>query len=136
MPPRTGHRTIYETGDVTVMVPGFATNLFLLSTAMHWAVLINTNAWHGCEELKSRRYKRLRIATNIATRIRSRRAGSEPPFTPYKPAIYLFTAITDPLYLLDLERSQKVDLVTCRSQGPIRSLRLEVKGLRRTQIGV
>ena len=30
--------------------------------------------------------------------------------------------------LLDLERSQKVDLGTCRSQGPIRSLSLEGKG--------
>ena len=50
--------------------------------------------------------------------------------------LYLFTAITDPLYLLDLERSQKVDLGTCWSQGPIRSLRLEGKGLRRAQIGV
>ena len=50
--------------------------------------------------------------------------------------LYLFTAITDPLYLLDLERSQKVDLGTCRSQGSIRSLSLEAKQLRRTRIGV
>ena len=42
--------------------------------------------------------------------------------------VELFTAFTDPLYLLDLERSQKVDLGMCRSQGPIRSLRLEGKG--------
>ena len=38
--------------NVTVMVPGFAMNLFLLSPVMHWAVLINTNAWYGYEELK------------------------------------------------------------------------------------
>ena len=51
--------------------------------------------------------------------------------------LYLFTAISikDPLYLLDLERSQKVDLGTCRSQGSIRSLSLEGKGRQCTQIG-
>ena len=48
----------------------------------------------------------------------------------------LFTAFKDLLVLLDLERSQKVDLGTCRSQGPIRSLSLEGKGLRRLQLGV
>jgi len=48
----------------------------------------------------------------------------------------LFIASKDPMYWLDLERSQKVDLGTCRSQGPIRSLTLEVKQLRRTQVGV
>ena len=48
----------------------------------------------------------------------------------------LFTAFKDPLRLLDLERSQKVDLVTYRFQGPIRSLSLEGKGLRRAPIGV
>ena len=36
--------------DVTVMAPGFAQNLLLLSPVMHWGVLINTNAWYGCEE--------------------------------------------------------------------------------------
>ena len=45
----------------------------------------------------------------------------------------LFIASKDPMYWLDLERSQKVDLGTCRSQGPIRSLSLEVKRLRRTR---
>ena len=40
-------------GNVAVMAPAFAQNLFLLSPALHWAVLINTNAWYGCEELKS-----------------------------------------------------------------------------------
>ena len=48
----------------------------------------------------------------------------------------LFTAFTDPLYLLDLERSQKVDLGMYRFQGPIRSLSLEGKGLRRAPIRV
>ena len=36
--------------NVTVMAPAFAQNLLLLSPVMHWAVLINTNAWYGCEE--------------------------------------------------------------------------------------
>ena len=36
--------------DVTVMAPGFALALLLLSPVMHWGVLINTNAWYGCEE--------------------------------------------------------------------------------------
>ena len=64
-------------GNVAVMAPGFAQNLFLLSPALHWAVLINTNGWYGCEELKSRRYKRVRIATNFASRLRSGRGGVE-----------------------------------------------------------
>ena len=37
-------------GNVTVMAPAFAQNLLLLSPVMHWAVLINTNAWYGCED--------------------------------------------------------------------------------------
>ena len=50
--PRDRPRSYLESpkGDVTVMAPGFAQNLFLLSPALHWAVLINTNAWYGCEE--------------------------------------------------------------------------------------
>jgi hypothetical protein len=36
--------------NVTVMVPRVAQTLLLLSPVMHWAVLINTNAWYGCEE--------------------------------------------------------------------------------------
>ena len=135
-PPGTVHSNqlthARERGNVTVMAPGFAQSLFLLSPALHWAVLINTNGWYGCEELRSRRYKRVHIATNFASRLRSHRTDSEPPFTPNKPGIYGTTsytvAFTDLLYLLDLERSQKVDLGTCRSQGPIRSLRLEGKG--------
>ena len=50
--------------------------------------------------------------------------------------LYLFTAFKGLLYLLDLERSQKVDLEMCRFQGPIRSLSLEGKGWRRVSIGV
>ena len=48
---------------------------------------------------------------------------------------WLFTAFINSLWLLYLERSHKVDLGRCRSQEPIQSLRLEGKGLRRTQIG-
>ena len=36
--------------NVTVMAPRVALNLLLLSPVMHWAVLIKTNAWYGCEE--------------------------------------------------------------------------------------
>ena len=32
------------------MVPRVAQTLLLLSPVMHWAVLINTNAWYGCED--------------------------------------------------------------------------------------
>ena len=113
--------------DPRLRVHTFADTLFLLSPATHWAVLINTNGWYGYEELKSRRYGRVRNATNIAGRRRSRRADVQRTFGCEQKAP-LFTAFTDPLYLLDLERSQKVDLGTCRSQGPIRSLRLEGKG--------
>ena len=45
--------------------------------------------------------------------------------------VYLFIAFKDLLVLLDLERSQKVDLGRCRFLGPIRSLRLEGKGFQR-----
>ena len=117
--------------DITVMAPGFYTvqNLFLLlSQALHWAVLINTNGWYGCEELNSTRSKWVCIATNFATRIRSRWADSEPLFTPDTQGIPLHSLQRSIIYnLLDLERSQKVDSGTCRSQGPIRSLRLEGK---------
>ena len=44
---------------VTVKPPLFAQCLFLLSTALQWAVLINTNACYGCEELKSRSTKQV-----------------------------------------------------------------------------
>ena len=57
-----------QKANVTVMVPGFAMNLFLLSPVMHWAVLINTNAWYGCEELKSRSRGRVVNATNFVSR--------------------------------------------------------------------
>ena len=121
--------------NVTVMVPGLHINLFLLSPALYLAVLINTNAWYGCEELKSRSRGRVVNATNFVSRRRSRRAYIQVTFCCEQKAP-LFTAFTDPLRLLDLERSQKVDLGTYRFQGPIRSLRLEGKGLRYAQIGV
>ena len=44
----------FHTAIVTVKPPLFAQCLFLLSTALQWAVLINTNASYGCKELKSR----------------------------------------------------------------------------------
>ena len=104
---------------------------------MQWAVLINTNGWYGCEELKSRRYGRVVNATNFVSRRRSRQAYIQVTFWCEQKAP-LSTALTDtdPLRLLDLERSQKVDLGTYRFSGPIRSLRLEGKGLRYAQIGV
>ena len=98
-------------------------------------MLINTNAWYGCEELKSRSTKRVCIATNFATRIRSCRADVQGTFGCEQKAL-LFTAFKDLLVLLDLERSKKVDLGMYRFQGPIRSLSLEGKGLRRTPIEV
>ena len=97
--------------------------------------LINTNGWYGCEELKSRRYGRVIDATNFASRLRSRRRTCERTFWCEQKAL-LFTVFKDLLYLLDLERSQKVDLGMYRFQGPIRSLRLEGKGLRCVPIGV
>ena len=60
---------------VTMMVPGFAVNLLLLSSATHPAVLIITSGWHGYGELKSGFYKRVLDATNFVTRLRSRRGG-------------------------------------------------------------
>ena len=45
-----------------------------------WAVLINTNGWYGCEELKSRSTKRVRNATNFATGLRSGRSKVQRPF--------------------------------------------------------
>ena len=67
-------------------------------------------------------------------RLRSARADAQRPFRCEKNAPF-FIAFKDLLGLLDLERSQKVDLGTCRSQGPIRSLSLEGKHLRRDQFG-
>ena len=121
--------------DVTVMVPGFALTLFLLSPALHWAVLINTNGWYGCEELKSAGYTRVRNATNFATCLKSSaltlRVHSHP--TNLTPFLIAFKDLLEPA---DSDRSQKVDLGRCKSQGPIRSPGLEAKGLRRAQIGV
>ena len=62
---------------VTVMVPALSVNLLLLSRTTHPAVLINTNGWHGYGELKSGCLKRDVDATNFASRLRSRRVGSE-----------------------------------------------------------
>ena len=113
----------------------YSTFLHSLSPATHWAVLINTNGCHGCEELNSRSAKRVRNATNFATRLRSARADIQRPFRGVKNAPF-FIAFKDLLALVDLERSQKVDLGTCRSQGPNPSLSLEGKPLRRLRIGV
>ena len=115
------------------MVPGFARALFLLSPALHWAVLINTNAWYGCEELNSRSTKRVFDATNFAMHLRRRRLSVQLFFHTRSQAL-IFTAFKGLLVLLDLERSQKVDLGTYRFQGPIRSLSLEGKDLRRAPI--
>ena len=71
--------------EVTVMVPALSVNLLLLSRTAHPAVLINTNAWHRYGELKSSVFKRVLDATNFATRLRSRRVGSERLFTPRNP---------------------------------------------------
>ena len=62
---------------VTVMVPALSRRVLLLSRTTHPAVLINTNAWHRYGELKSGCFKRVIDATNFATRLRSRRVGSE-----------------------------------------------------------
>ena len=107
----------------------------LLSPASHWAVLINTNGWYGFEELKSRSTKRVFDAANFAMRLRRRRLSVQLFFHTRSQAL-IFTDFKGLLVLLDLERSQKVDLETYRFQGPIRSLSLEGKGLRRTPIEV
>ena len=120
-----------SSGDVTLKGTSFSERVFLLSPATHWAVLINTNGCHGCEELNSRSAKRVRNATNFATRLRSARADIQRPFRGVKNAPF-FIAFKDLLALLDLERSQKVDLGTCRSQGPNPSLSLEGNPLRDT----
>ena len=122
-------------GDVRLKGTSISERVFLLSPATHWAVLINTNGCHGCKELNSRSPKRVRNATNFATRLRSGRADIQRPFRCEKNAPF-FTAFKDLLGLLDLERSQKVDLGRCRSQGPNPSLSLEGKPLRRLRIGV
>ena len=62
---------------VTVMVPALSVNLLLLSRTAHPAVSINTNGCHGYGELKSGCLKRDVDATNFASRLRSRRVGSE-----------------------------------------------------------
>ena len=120
------------------MVRTFADTLLLLSPASQRAVLINTNGWYGCEKLKSGWYMRYLHVTNFERRLRTLRALAEPLFTAQLPgpSLHSLHPSKDPMYWLDLERSQKVDLGTCRSQGSIRSLSLEAKQLRRTRIGV
>ena len=125
----------WVSGDVTLKSMSFSERVFLLSPATHWAVLINTNGCHGCEELNSRSAKRVRNATNFATRLRSARADIQRPSKCEQKAPF-FTAFKDLVALLDLERSPKVDLGRCRSQGPNPSLSLEGKPLRRLRIGV
>ena len=51
--------------DSRLRPPTSADTLFLLSTATHWAVLINTNCWYGCKELKSRSHGQTGHATNF-----------------------------------------------------------------------
>ena len=67
------------------MVARFAQGLFLLSPALHWAVLINTNGWYGYEELKSGWYMRYLHVTNFVRRLRTLRALAEPLFTAQLP---------------------------------------------------
>ena len=87
-PPECGKITQARWGlaaGVTVMVPALSRRVLLLSSTTHPAVLINTNAWHRYGELKSGFLKRVLDATNFATRLRSRRVGSERLFTSRNP---------------------------------------------------
>ena len=93
----------WVSGDVTLKGMSFSERVFLLSPATHWVVLINTNGCHGCEELNSRSAKRVRNATNFATRLRSARADIQRPFRGVKNAPF-FIAFKDLLALLDLFR--------------------------------
>jgi len=108
---------------------------FYLSPALHPAVLINTNGRYRYWELNSSCPKQTLNATNFAARRRTSISDHESPFTHHKPDC-------TPAHLqrslggqLDLDRSQKVDLSMCRSQGLIRSLTLEAKHLRCGKIG-
>ena len=121
--------------DVRLKGTSFSEGLLLLSPVMHWGVLINTNGWYGCEELKSACSTRVRNATNFATCLKSsaltlRVHSHSTNLTPF------LIAFKDLLEQADSDRSQKVDLGRCRSQRPIRSPGLEAKDLRRPQIGV
>ena len=119
------------------MAPGFALALLLLSPVMHWGVLINTNAWYGCEEgiltltMEVFAPRKLCYAYTYA----SRGSGAF-VHTHQKSFISPQGVQQPPLVKVSLKRSQKVDLGRCRSQGPIRSLGLEAKGLRRARFGV
>ena len=116
-------------GDVTVMVPRVAHNLLLLSPVVHWGVLINTNAWYGCEE---------GIQT-LGNEVFVYRKLYDPPTFALRELeealrgvkcihIHLRVRSWNPFPKVALKRSQKVDLGTCRSQGPIRSRALKAKG--------
>ena len=118
---------IHLQADLRLRVRTFAEGVLLLSPASHWAVLINTNGWYGYEELKSDWYMRYLFTSQTLSAVyvrfeRSPNLCSQPNFQ-----VPLFIASKDPMYWLDLERSQKVDLGSCRSQGPNRSRSLEVK---------
>ena len=67
---------MHHLADVTLKGVMFAETLLLLSLASHWAVLLNTNGWYGCEELNSSCPKRVRNAENFATRLHSSRADA------------------------------------------------------------
>ena len=123
-----------QKADSRLRVCTFAEVVLLLSPVMYWAVLINTNGWYGYEELRSGWYMRYLHVTNFERRLRTLRALAEPLFTAQLPDPSLHSLQRSNV-LADLERSQKVDLGTCRSQGSIRSLSLEAKQLRRTRIG-
>ena len=117
--------------NVTVMAPRVAQTLLLLSPVMHCAVLINTNAWYGCEE---------GIQTLVNEVFAYRKLCDPPTCASREVEVALWgvniihidiMVFKIPFTKVSLKRSQKVDLGRCRSQGPIRSPGLEAKGLRR-----
>ena len=74
-----------ERGDPRLRVRTFAERVLLLSPASHWAVLINTNGWCGCEELKSGLAMRYLHVANFERRLRTLQADAEPLFTAQLP---------------------------------------------------
>ena len=123
-------------GNVAVMVPRIALNLLLLSPVMHWAVLIDTNARYGCEEgiqtlgNEVFAYCKLCDPPTYASR------ELEEALRGVKCIHIHLRVFLEPIPKVSLKRSQKVDLGTGRSQGPICSPSLEAKDLRRALIGV
>ena len=67
-----------------------------VSAALHWAVLINTNGWYGCEELNSRSTKQVNDAKNFASPRRSAHADVEDLFTPQKASVLLYSFLKSP----------------------------------------